>query len=304
MITHTLFDGIKAIKAFNDHLELMLIPEFGSQVISLIDKQSGQDILVKPETFADLKNMPFMKGIPVLFPPNRVKEGTFSFNGSSYNFPINENGKNHIHGFVYDKPWKLIAEKNNGEVILIETELLLENPPIYKNAFIRLTFELDGPILRQKATVENKGSEPFPWGIGYHTAFVFDESVSTFSLTAKKQWSLDEQAIPTGELTAVPPFKKVRLQGKQLDEAFLAEKKENEAVLVNEKTGRKITYRTDSFFTQWVVYNGNGKEGFICPEPYTCITNAFNLDLPQELTGLQVLQPGEKATVVTEIEVS
>lgn len=303
MITHISFDGAEAVKASNGRLEMILIPGFGSQVISLVDTQTGQELLVKPETFRELQEMPYLKGIPVLFPPNRVAGGTFTFEGVTHQFPINEAGGNHMHGFVYDKSWNLITEKEQENLVILETEIKLDSPAIYKDASIRMTYELDGPVLRQKATVKNNGNEAFPWGIGYHTTFLFDESVSTFSLTAEKQWTLTEQALPTGELTPVVPFKEASLQGKQLDDAFLASKTGNKAAIYNKKTGQNLVYRTDSSFTQWVIYNGSGEEGFVCPEPYTSITNAFNLRMPAELTGLQILQPGEEKIVRTEIEV-
>ncbi|NHN34636.1 hypothetical protein G9U52_33245 [Paenibacillus sp. S3N08] len=36
------------------------------------------------------KEKPRNHGIPVLFPPNRYEDGSFSFNGRMYSFPVNE----------------------------------------------------------------------------------------------------------------------------------------------------------------------------------------------------------------------
>ncbi|OES46558.1 aldose 1-epimerase [Domibacillus iocasae] len=303
MIEHVLFDGIEAIQASNDHLQLLLIPSFGSNVISLVDLKTGQELLVKPASFAALKESPILHGIPVLFPPNRIEGGTFTFNNVTHEFPINEIGKHHIHGFVYDQPWDVTAQKEENGLITIETAIGLYEPEIYKDASIHLTYELDGAVLRQRAIVKNNGSEPFPWGIGYHTAFQFDETVSTFSLTKKSQWTLSEEAIPTGEQVPGEPLRHKNLQGVPLDDAFAAVEQENEAIIHNKEAGRTVTYRTDSSFKHWVVYNGNGREGFLCPEPYTCITNAFNMNIPPDVTGLRVLQPGEEDIVTTQIEI-
>lgn len=304
MIQHVLFDGIEAIQASNDHLQLLLIPSFGSNVISLVDLKTGQELLVKPDSFAALKESPILHGIPVLFPPNRIEGGTFTFNNVIHEFPINEIGKHHIHGFVYDQPWDVTAQKEEDGIITIETAIGLHEPEIYKDALIHLTYELSGQVLRQKAIVKNNGSESFPWGIGYHTVFRFDEAVSTFSLTNKSQWTLSEEAIPTGEQVPGEPFHNKNIQGVPLDDAFAAVEQGNEAVLTNNETGQIIKYQTDSSFKHWVVYNGNGHEGFLCPEPYTCITNAFNMDLPHETTGLRVLQPGEEDRVIAQIEIA
>ncbi|WP_309088744.1 aldose 1-epimerase [Domibacillus sp.] len=304
MIKHVLFDGKEAIQASNDYLQLLMIPSFGSNVISLIDKKTGKELLVKPDSFAALTENPMLNGIPVLFPPNRIENGTFIFNGTTHHFPINEIDKHHIHGFVYDQPWQVTNEKEEQDVVAIQTMIQLDQPAIYKGASIQLTYELDGAILRQTATVKNSGDKPFPWGIGYHTSFLFDEKHSSFSLTKKSQWLLTDEAIPTGEQVPGEPMKEISLQAMPLDDAYAAFSEGNEAVMHNRETGCTVTYRTDSSFKHWVIYNGNGKEGFVCPEPYTCITNAFNMNLSPEETGLRILMPGEEDTVRTEIEVS
>ncbi|WP_046175651.1 aldose 1-epimerase [Domibacillus indicus] len=304
MIKRVLFDGKEAIRASNGELEILLIPGFGSNVISLMDLKTGQELLVRPDSFAALKESPILHGIPVLFPPNRIEGGAFTFNGETHQFPINEIGKHHIHGFVYNQPWEVVSQKEENGIVAIETAIQLQEPAIYKDASIHLTYELEGTVLRQKAVVKNNGSHAFPWGLGYHTAFQFDEKVSHFSLTAESQWTLSEEAIPTGEQVPVEPVKQKNLQGTPLDDAFAAAGQGNEAVLHNQETGCTVAYRTDSAFKHWVVYNGSGREGFLCPEPYTAITNAFNLDLPDEVTGLRILQPGEEDTVKAHIEVA
>lgn len=302
MIQHIQFDGVEAIQASNGALEMTIIPSFGSNVISLVDVKTGQELLVKPESFSALQESPILHGIPVLFPPNRIEGGTFSFEGETHEFPINEIGKHHIHGFVYDKPWRIIMEKEESGIITIETAIQLEEPAIYQHAVIHLTYELEGQVLRQKAVVKNEGSKPFPWGIGYHTALLFDERNAAFSLTKTNQWTLTDEAIPTGKLEETDPFEQVNLQNVPLDDAFAAAASENKAVVEGEDI--RLVYRTDSAFKHWVVYNGNGREGFLCPEPYTCITNAFNLDLPADVTGLRVLQPGEEDSVTAQLEIS
>ncbi|TDL92190.1 hypothetical protein E2R55_03780 [Vibrio vulnificus] len=77
----------------------------------------------------------------------------------------------------------------------------------------------------------------------------------------------------------------------------------NEAILYNESTGIEITYKADSNFKNWVVYNSNGQKGFVCSEPYTWITDAPNLQLPHDETGLQTLNPSEIKSIYMSISV-
>ncbi len=174
-----------------------------------------------------------------------------------------------------------------------------------------MTYTIKENTLFKHATVMNKGKEAFPWGIGYHTTFVFPAESSLFSLTADQQWELDERLLPTGKLMDVP-YKEALHEGmdlrhKHLDDVFLSSYQkrggENQAVIYHQHAHISIIYKADEQFKHWVVYNADGKQGYLCPEPYTWVTNAVNLDLPSSLTGLQVLEPGEETTAKSSITI-
>lgn len=97
------------------------------------------------------------------------------------------------------------------------------------------------------------------------------------------------------------------LRHKQLDDVFLSSYQkrdgENQAVIYHQHAHISIIYKADEQFNHWVVYNADGKQGYLCPEPYTWVTNAVNLDLPSSLTGLQVLEPGEETTAKSSITI-
>lgn len=76
--------GTPAIKAGNEHLEMIVVPEWGSNVISLVDKTTNVQLLREPETAESFHDTPTLYGIPILFPPNRISDGTFSFRGRTY----------------------------------------------------------------------------------------------------------------------------------------------------------------------------------------------------------------------------
>ena len=46
--------------------------------------------------------------------------------------------------------------------------------------------------------------ERFPWGQGYHTAFLFNEKSSVFSLTPAKKWTLNDRFLQIGEWEVIP----------------------------------------------------------------------------------------------------
>ncbi len=106
-ITHL---GTPAIKAGNEHIEMIVVPEWGSNVISLVDKATKIQLLREPKTAESFHDTPTLYGIPILFPPNRVSDGTFSFRGRTYHFDINEKDKhNHLHGFLYQEKWNVVT---------------------------------------------------------------------------------------------------------------------------------------------------------------------------------------------------
>jgi aldose 1-epimerase len=315
------FLGEAAVKGGNDQLEFIVVPGWGSNLISLKSKVKDQQLLRAPESAEEFLNRPMLYGTPVLFPPNRIADGIFSYGSRTYHFELNEKEKgNHIHGFLHDVKWDLAKSEVVGNKVIVETEINTAKYPHILAQFphpltIRMTYELEGSTLHKNATVRNDGEETFPWGLGYHTTFRLPIGGGTldqcrFSLKADKQWILNERLLPTGQLNDVEYGDALKaginLKGWKLDHAYLssvAEEGSNAAILEDSLAGVKVIYTGDESFKHWVVYNGDGAQAFICPEPYTWITNAPNLDLPSSLTGVRELAPGQTATAKTQIKV-
>lgn len=311
--------GEPAIKAGNEHLEIVLVPGWGSNLISLVHKESNRDILRSPKTSEEFWANPILFGDPILFPPNRIGDGTFTFHDCTYHLDINEkDNNNHIHGLLHHEKWELVrAEAVENEVIL-ETKITSSQSPSICRQFphhfsVQMSYRLKDSKLYKNATIINHGQEPFPWGLGYHTSFLFSEATSSFALTADKRWKLNERLLPTGELEDIEYRDQLKqgmsLKGFRLDDVFLSAVStggKNEVSITyrdnKRENGLRIVYRADENFKNWVVYNADGKQGFVCPEPYTWVTNAPNLNLPASLTGLQVLSPGEQVTLKAELE--
>jgi len=49
----------------------------------------------------------------------------------------------------------------------------------------------------------------------------------------------------------------------------------------------------DDVYRFWFFWNGGGGLELLSAEPMTWMVNAPNLDLPPEITGLQVIEPGQ-----------
>ncbi|BBI35620.1 aldose 1-epimerase [Cohnella abietis] len=313
--------GETAIRARNEELEVVLVPAWGSNLLSLRSISKSLDLLRFPQSREEYEADPFMYGLPILFPPNRIADGKFEFNSKQYCFNINDPAEhNHTHGLLFDASWKLLRAEDEGERIVLETiihseeheGILAQFPHLFT---VHMRYVLEQKTLTVEATVSSQDSAPFPWGLGYHTTFNFpfnssgDLDSCRFALNADKQWVLDERFLPTGELVDIPYLEQLRegksLVGHELDDAFqTANIGANEAVLTDLGSGIRVVYDADEQFKHWVVYNHDSKQGYLCPEPYTWITDAPNLQqLPEELTGFRVLQPGEQVKTTTRIRI-
>lgn len=195
--------------------------------------------------------------------------------------------------------------------------------------YLRMRIEVRGATLIQEVEVINNSEAPFPWGLGYHTAFRFPfaegGSLAECRLQAPTglRWLLDERVLPTGELEETRIGAALRagmaMDGVLLDDLFQSSAVGRggggggvsgngsyhagdnsdgaiNAVTMSDRAAElQVVYEADANFGQWVLHNASGVGELLCPEPYTCTTNAFNLALPADQTGYKLLEPGGRA---------
>ncbi|CAH0206606.1 Aldose 1-epimerase [Peribacillus sp. Bi96] len=305
----------KAIKFGNEEVEAILVPELGSNLFSLKFKRKDIEVLRTPDSLEDYRKVPILFGMPILFPPNRIEDGQYTYKHTVYKFPINEKEKsNHIHGFLHDKPWQVVKKEVEGDQIFIKTEFLSKDFPYLRSCFpqdliVTMSLFLMDETLDIQLEITNKGIEPFPWGAGYHTVFNFpfgpDSKLEDckIALPINKQWKLNERSLPTGEIQETANALAIQngfsVGDRLFDDLFGYESDlKNECTLTDQDAGVQVVYHGDQHFKYWVLFN---QEGFVCPEPYTWVTNAPNLDLPAELTGLRELSAGETVQLNTKL---
>jgi len=309
------FLGVDALilKDTESGWEGTLVPEIGSNLVSLRSSKQDIDVLMAPGTLEEFKAKTTGWGFPVLMPPNRINQGRFTFNGREYVFEINERGKYHLHGIVHDLPWRVVGTSTDGAASVTTAIRSDDHSKImrsYPHSFeLRMTFSLRGARMDITVEAENFGSDPMPFGVGFHPYFnvplspVSSKDKCTVQVPAKQYWELDD-LIPTGRRLPVSGPRDLRqpkpLSEVMLDDVFtdldfvggasVAELRDNGA-------GITVRYGAGEEFKHWVVYTGKTPaDPFVCLEPYTWVTNAPNLVLPPEETGFLVLQGGETFT--------
>lgn len=309
------YDGERAVWLRAGRYEAVLLPERGGNLVGLRDRERGYRLLHEPagpEGLEHMKAKPTHYGFPVLFPPNRLEDGKFPWNGNVYHFPINNAEKhNHSHGFLLQEPWTVQSFGTEGESSWAAVEASIsEGHPAYTyfpHAFvIRLTYTLEPSGLLQRVTVTNRGEEPMPVLLGFHTSvnapFAPGSEASdyTFTLNADQRIEMSGRTLPTGRLLELTPQERCMLGpglspfAEPLDHHYtvLPEGGGGWMELTDRKEGVTLVYETDPAYGHWMLFNNGAKEGYFCPEPQTCRVNAPNLELPRKETGIIALAPG------------
>lgn len=261
--------------------------------------------------------VPTRSGHPVLFPfPNRMRAGTFAFEGKTYQLPLNESsGKHAIHGFTPRVPWRVVALGVTDADAFLTGEFLLSKDAPHAvgcwpaDACLRLTYRLTPTALRVEAAVDAADGKALPFGLGYHPYFRAPgggEGVADWTLTAAAAETWDAQdGLPTGQKSAVAAqfdFRTGRSVGStQLDTAYstLSPRDGVIARLAAAGQGYSLAVAVDPAFRELLLFTPPHRNA-VAIEPYTCATDAMNLESSGVDAGWRVLPPGEVFTAAVE----
>lgn len=299
----------------DEHLKAWLSPALGNNLFRLWDKVAGRDVLRSPTSEEAFARTPGAYGIPILFPPGRVRHGTFEFRGRVYRLPSNARGGHHLHGSLRELPWEVASAEPTRIVSKLSTT---DVPGIFGSIRHRVTFsvayELREGSLVQRIEAINGGDSPAPFGLGLHTWFSLDAAPAdwTLHLNASHAWALDREAIPTGTTYPLGPVglgdlrrsQGLSLQNADLNAVLTAVEGTAEAVLMSPGAGLCIRYAASEAFRHWIVYTGGPATNFVCVEPCTSVPNAPNLSAGPRATGFRAIEPGETLRLSTSIGVA
>jgi aldose 1-epimerase len=243
--------------------------------------------------------VPTRSGVPILFPfPNRIRDGTFTFHDRTYRLPKNDSAHaNAIHGFSPRNPWRVTGYGTDSAGAWVHGDFQLsKDVPEADNLWpgdglLSVIYRLGADRLRMELRVRNTGDGPFPFGVGLHPYFrVPGESEinrGVLHAPARSVWQLRD-GLPTGEKERPPdPLNWNRprpIGGTQLDTVYgdLGAIHEDVGGLVLRGTighvdrpGRLELWTTTDFL-ELVLFTPPHRQA-VCLEPYTCVTDAANL---------------------------
>ncbi len=289
--------------------EVRIAPSIGNNSYEMTVK--GKRVFWSPyQSAGEFAARPAHLGNPLLWPwANRIDGTAYFANGKKYllNTELGNvrPGPNNtpIHGLItYSKLWTVSRfEAGEGGATLTarlefwrRPELMAQFPFAHT---IEMTYRLKDGALEVETVIENLSSEPLPVSLGYHPYFQINDAPRDewrVHLPARDKMTLSNRLIPTGERQANPYADPQPLAGVVLDDVFdtLQRDADGQARFWVEGRKERITVEYGPKFTVAVVYAPAGR-GFICFEPMTAITNAFNAAQAGWYHGLQSVAPAQ-----------
>ncbi len=291
VISQTTEDGFPVIRLTeaDSASEVSIAPSFGANSYDF--HVNGKKVFWGPAgaSLGDLMSRPRLMGNPLLSPwANRIDGFSYMANGKKYllnpelgNLRLDGN-RNPIHGLVtFSREWRVedvSADSLSAQASLTldcsrQPELLAQFPFPHH---LKITYRLTPARLEVETQVHNLATAPMPLAIGYHPYFQLSDAPRDewqVTIPAREKMLLSPQLIPTGETQPNPYAAGTSLKGIVLDDVFRG-LPEGATFRVKGRQ-QEIAVRYGADYTIGVVYAPAG-QNFICFEPMTAPTNAFN----------------------------
>jgi aldose 1-epimerase len=291
-----------------------------------VREQQTLDLLFADETMYGPSGRSTRGGIPILFPfPNRIRGGRYQWDGRDYQLPLNDSPpRNAIHGFACRRSWRVVDHGGNdaGAWVTGEFQGSIDVPDCRElwpaDYRLRVTVRLFAGVLQIEAEVTNPDTKPLPFGLGYHPYFLVpfgstgSADDSLVSVPAKSYWVLDD-SLPIGQIAPVDAVRDLnaprRYAELKLDDVLTALPADVPNALEGlcdratiTSSGASLTVACSAEFREMVVFTPPHRKA-MCVEPYTCVTDAINLERRGRNAGLKVLSPGENWDATVELRI-
>ncbi len=282
----------------------------GANCISLRNDCYGVSLLREPPEDGKLDN-PYLYGMPILFPVNRIEDGIFELEGRQYEFPINEPLTGcHLHGELHKTQFEVLKHEKS----LIKCRYRADSGEYigFPHTFeIVQEYELKRDGFYHTLTVTNLSEHNMPLFLGFHTTFntLFvknsrPENIRVFAdISEEYERNMEVNYLPTG---VKPRFDAVSVSlsdgtYKPFDGKISRHYRGNGQMSITDiGNGLRVVYENDEKYGFRLIYNG-GNDGYICLEPQTCLAGCQNSRFSREEGGFDFLQVGGSKTYRSKI---
>lgn len=291
--------------------EAVISPAKGANCIGLKNDRLGISILREPPETESLDN-PYLYGMPILFPVNRIEGGCFEFEGRKYTFPINEPKTGcHLHGELHQMQFCI----DRWSESLVRCRYSAEKGEYlsFPHAFeIIQEYRLQEDEFYHIVEVINRSAENMPVFLGFHTTFntLFHcgskgDDIRVFAnITEEYERNMEVNYLPTGNKPDFDNVSTALSEGcyKPFEGKASRHYRGNGVMtLTDTRQKMRVVYENDPQYKFRLIFNG-GDEGYICLEPQTCLANCQNSPFPRAEAGFDFLKPGECRTFISKIK--
>lgn len=305
-----LIEGVEVVQLSDAarKTEVTVLPSVGN--IGYRMTVNGKNAFWVPyESLGEMKAKPAMGGAPFLAPwANRIDSDAYWVNGKKYRLNPDlanlrrDANQYPIHGLLlFSSLWQVTDLHADEGSASVTSRLDFWKYPALMQQFpfahtIEMTYRLANGVLEVETTLQNHSIESMPVAIGFHPYFQVHDAPRDewrVHLAARDKLTLSPKLIPTGERTPVAYPDPLTLKGAQLDDVFtnLKTGTDGRAEFWVQGKNEKISVTYGPKYKVAVVYAPQGKD-FICFEPMSAITNAFNLANAEIYRDLQSVSPG------------
>ncbi len=258
-----------------------------NNLVSTIAGNENQMDFIQNVSYRGSKLSPF---------PNRIENGTYSFENQKYQLPCN-NGAHSLHGLLCNSVFEIVKELVTDTFAEIKLTYSYDGtdsgyPFLYT---IDITYNLSNTGLRIQTEIKNSGTTEMPIGDGWHPYIRVTNKVDDLLLQipSHKKIILNATGIPTGEYALKQFFTAPTKIGADLfDDCFELYGSNDgfQTKLIDVVNNRTLIVWQDQHYKYLQVYIPPDRKS-IAIEPMTCAPNAFNSGL-----GLLVLKPNDFIT--------
>ncbi|WP_377841965.1 hypothetical protein [Bosea sp. UC22_33] len=271
-------------------LEATISPAQGGRLATLRDLASipPRDLVVPLRTWpAEPRRWPKGGAYPLIPYSNRIADGCLRHADRVWSVePHSDAAPHSLHGTAHLREWQVEATDATRAVLTFSAEPDGDWPWPYS---ARQSFELTPETLRIVLSIENRGAEPFPAGLGWHPYLAWSPGAEVRH-DARRRWLYDGDYIATGE--TVP-----------------ADLVDSRTCYLSDWTGLEISHAdghcvhvvADPALSHLVLHRPDD-DAYLCVEPVSHVANGFNLAADGVVgTGTNLLGAGASFSAWVEL---
>jgi aldose 1-epimerase len=301
-------DGVEVVRLTDarHNTQVSIVPTIGNNAFEM--KVNGTNIFWTPyQSLAEFKARPVHLGNPFLAPwANRLDGDAFWANGRKYllnaeldNLHRDGNGLP-IHGLLeYADRWEVVALEATEFGAYVTSRLEFWRYPDYMAQFpfahgIEITHRLEEGALETHLALSNRAAAIMPLSVAFHPYLTLTDAPRdewSVRIPARELVVVDDRLIPTGARESAGLSGLTPLRDRWFDTVFSGVDASDEFEVRGRR--QRIALRFGPKYPVAVVYAPSGRD-FICFEPMSGVTNAFNLAERGLYPQLQTVPPGGK----------